>query len=79
MKSLITTDILDEKFDKELSTIFTGVIAEIDSYNKTRRTAKVIPLIKVETIKGFERLSPVTLPICMNYGNGIEIIPDFKK
>lgn len=78
-RSIVTTDILDEKIDFEFANNFTGFIAEIDSYDKTNRKAKVQPLGKIETNQGFMKLPVINIPVLTLYGNDIEIIPDYKK
>lgn len=78
-RSLVTTDILDDKIDFEFSNNFTGLFALIESFDKTNRKAKVQPLAKVETNKGFIKLPVINIPVLTLYGNGIEIIPDYQK
>lgn len=78
-RSIVTTDILDEKLDLEFASNFTGFIGLVDSYSKSKRTAKVQPLGKIKTTKGFVNLPVVNLPVATHCAGGIEIIPDYQK
>lgn len=77
---MITPEVLMEKLDQFGSGIFQSCIAVIDSFNKTKSTAKVIPLLKrkreKDTVK-FPVLSRV--PVVTFKAGKIRIIPDFKK
>jgi hypothetical protein len=76
-KAIVTSDILDEKFHHELSRVNTGILAKIDTYYKSKRKAKVQPLVKIKTKSGYKNYPVVILPVMTDFG-GMEIIPDYK-
>jgi len=78
-RSLVTTDILEEKLYMEIGGIYSGCLAEINSYNKSKRTAKVKPLAKIQTPKGWKDLPVVTLPVNTMCAGGLEVIPSYSK
>lgn len=79
IRSIVTTDVLDEKLDKEFGSIFTGLLAKIESFDKKKLTAKVQPLAKIETAKGFKNLPVVTLPVKTSLGDNYHLVPNYKK
>lgn len=46
---MISPEILQEKFNKELSKVWTGLYGKIDTFDKSSLTASVKPLLKVPT------------------------------
>jgi hypothetical protein len=77
---MITPEILKEFIDRFGERIFQACIAEIDSYDKTLATAKVIPLLKVQResdIVKFPVLSGV--PVLDYQAGGVRMIPDLRK
>ena len=79
MSALVTTETLEEKIEFEKSNLFTGMYARIESYYKSKGTAKVQPLAKIKTDDGYKELPVVTLPVNTYFGDGYRIIPPLKK
>ncbi|EMN93813.1 Gp138 family membrane-puncturing spike protein [Leptospira interrogans] len=77
---MITPEVLQEKINRELCKIWTGLYGKIESYDKSSLTAKVKPLLKVPNENGFEELPIlVNLPVNVLYSGGMMIIPDYKR
>ncbi|WP_249262317.1 baseplate J/gp47 family protein [Leptospira alexanderi] len=77
---MITPEVLQEKLNRELSKIWTGLYGKIDSYDKTTLTATVKPLLQIPTEEGFRDLPLlVKLPVNVFYSGGILIIPDYRR
>jgi hypothetical protein len=77
---MITPEILKEFMDRFGERIFQACIAEIDSYDKTSGTAKVIPLLKIQResdVVKFPVLSKV--PVLNFQAGNIRLIHDYKK
>lgn len=77
--AIVTTDILDEKSAALLKGIHGGMIAEMDTYYKSKSKAKVIPLAKAFNGKTYIRYPAVTLPVSDSLGGGFSLIPNYKK
>lgn len=77
---MITPEVFKEKLDQFGEGIFQGCLAIIDSYNKSKGTAKVIPLLKAkresDTLK-YPVLSNV--PIIDYSAGNIRVVHDYKK
>lgn len=71
-------ELINEKFDFELSQIWIGLLGEIKSYNKAKRSAEVEPLLKSKNQTGYTRLPIIKCPVNTLYSNDVEIIPDYK-
>lgn len=77
---MITPQILLEKLDQYTEQIFQGAIAKVEIFNRSKLTAKVQPLLKVDRKGKLESL-PVLVDIPVNclYSGGCLIVPDYKK
>ncbi|EMO26195.1 hypothetical protein LEP1GSC170_1494 [Leptospira interrogans serovar Bataviae str. HAI135] len=77
---MISPEILQEKFNLELSKVWTGLYGKIDSFDKSSLTASVKPLLKVPTENDFEELPLlVNLPVNVFYSGGLMVIPDYQR
>ncbi|MBK8397423.1 MAG: hypothetical protein IPL26_19590 [Leptospiraceae bacterium] len=72
-------ELINEKIEHDLSSLWIGCLGEIVSYSKSESFAEVHPLIKVKNKEDFYRLPIVKCPIGMSVGNSLVLIPDFKK
>lgn len=78
---MITPQLLQEKLDHYTAQLMQGAVAKIDLFNKSKLTAKVQPLLKLEKPDGsFENL-PVLVDVPVNcfYSGNTLIIPDYKR
>ncbi|EMO80228.1 hypothetical protein LEP1GSC126_3347 [Leptospira kirschneri str. 200801774] len=77
---MISPEILQEKFNKELSKVWTGLYGKIDTFDKSSLTASVKPLLKVPTENDFQELPLlVSLPVNVFYSGGLMIVPDYQR
>ncbi|EJP16964.1 hypothetical protein LEP1GSC037_2107 [Leptospira interrogans str. 2006001854] len=77
---MISPEVLQEKINRELCKIWTGLYGKIESYDKPSLTAKVKPLLKVPNENGFEELPIlVNLPVNVFHSGGMLIVPDYKR
>ncbi|HMV45813.1 MAG TPA: hypothetical protein PK079_26545 [Leptospiraceae bacterium] len=76
---MIDADLLNDKFDFELSKIFIGFLGLIESFDKDKMEAKVKPLVKVKNKDEFIELPVIFCPVNTWYSNKTMIIPDYQK
>lgn len=78
---MITPEILQEYLNHWTNSIYSGgVLAQIETYSKSKRVAKVNPLYKqVKNGKDFPLPVLVDVPVMTFYAGDVEIIPDYKK
>ncbi|HNA10238.1 MAG TPA: hypothetical protein PK930_25075, partial [Leptospiraceae bacterium] len=66
---MIDADLLNDKFDFELSKIFIGFLGLIESFDKDKMEAKVKPLVKVKNKDEFIELPVIFCPVNTWYSN----------
>lgn len=76
---MIDADLLNEKFDFELSKMFIGFMGLVESFDKDRMEAKVKPLIKIEGKDSFQNLPIILCAVNTWYSNKTLIIPDYQS
>lgn len=76
---MITPELLEEKLDLEFSQLYIGLLAEVESFNKSTMIAKVNPLVKLKTKDDYQRLPVVNLPVNCFYSGGFLVSPDYQR
>ncbi len=72
-------ELINEKFEFELSTVWIGLLAEVVSFSKSKSEVEVQPLLKLKKQKSYTRLPVIKCPVGLSLGNGYFLIPDYKK
>ncbi|MCB1176513.1 MAG: hypothetical protein KDK36_02935 [Leptospiraceae bacterium] len=75
---MILTDLINEKFEYELSSIWIGLLGEVISFDKTKSEAKVNPLIKIKNEDQYVRLPIIKCPVATGAGNNMVILQDYQ-